>query len=221
MHVVHSPDFVREAVKIITEAAHAAGGGPFRLSLCGGKTPAAIYEALALEDLDWRNFIITFGDERCVPPDHEESNYRMASRALLDRVPIPKENILRLKGEMPAQEAATLYEQQLRERAGDEVFIHDMILLGMGEDGHTASLFPATSAIGESERWVVANEVAELGAWRLTFTFPLINSARRILFLVKGEEKRKLVEGIARGGGHSYPAAMVKPAEGSLIWLVG
>ncbi len=221
MQVVHSSDFVRDAVKRIAEASFAAAGGPFRLALCGGQTPRAIYEALAAEDLDWRNFIITFGDERCVPPDHSDSNYRMACESLLDRVPIPEENILRLKGEMPPEEAANIYERELRQRSGDEVFSHDLILLGMGEDGHTASLFPATSAIGETDRWVVANEVAELAACRLTFTFTLINASRRVLFLVKGERKRELVEGIARGNGYNYPAAMVRPHEGSLLWLVG
>ena len=221
MQVVNSSDFVRDAVKRIAEASFAAAGGPFRLALCGGQTPRAIYEALAAEDLDWRNFIITFGDERCVPPDHSDSNYRMACESLLARVPIPEENILRLKGEIPPEEAANIYERELRQRSGDEVFSHDLILLGMGEDGHTASLFPATSAIGESDRWVVANEVAELATCRLTFTFTLINAARRVLFLVKGERKRELVEGIARGNGHNYPAAMVRPHEGSLLWLVG
>ena len=194
MEIINSSKFVKDAVKRIAAASIAAGGAPFRLSLCGGDTPCEIYEALAKEDLDWPNFVITFGDERCVPPDHEESNYRMAREALLDRVPIPQENILRLKGEIPAEEAADEYEQQLRVRSGDDVFRHDMILLGMGEDGHTASLFPASKAIEETERWVVANEVAELAAWRLTFTYTLINAAGRVLFLVRGESKRRIVE---------------------------
>ena len=221
MEVVNSSSFTRDAVSRIAEASIAAAGAPFRLCLCGGSTPREIYASLAEENLDWRNFIITFGDERCVPPDHEESNYRMARESLLDRVPIPKENILRLKGEISPGKAAKDYEQQLRVRSGDEVFRHDLILLGMGEDGHTASLFPATRATRESERWVVENEVPELAAWRLTFTYPLINTARRIMFLVRGERKRKLVDSIVRGSGADYPAAGVKPYDGSLVWLVG
>jgi 6-phosphogluconolactonase len=221
MELVNSSSFVRDAVNRIAAASLAADGAPFRLSLCGGNTPREIYEALAGEDLDWRNFVITFGDERCVPPEHEQSNYRMARESLLDRVPIPEENILRLKGEIPAEEAADLYEQQLRARSGDEVFRHDLILLGMGEDGHTASLFPASRAIEESERLVVANEVAELAAWRLTFTYTLINAAKRVLFLVRGEVKRKIAESIVQDGEDYYPAAGVRPHDGSLVWLAG
>jgi 6-phosphogluconolactonase len=145
----------------------------------------------------------------------------MARESLLDRVPIPEENILRLKGEIPAEEAADLYEQQLRARSGDEVFRHDLILLGMGEDGHTASLFPASRAIEESERLVVANEVAELAVWRLTFTYTLINAAKRVLFLVRGEVKRKIAESIVQDGEDYYPAAGVRPHDGSLVWLAG
>lgn len=221
MEVVNSSRFVSDAVDRIAAASVAAGGGPFRLSLCGGGTPREIYTALAEEDLDWQNFIITFGDERCVTPDHEESNYRMIRETLLDRVPIPDENVLRLKGEISPVNAADEYEQLLRERAGDDIFRHDLLLLGMGEDGHTASLFPATQALEERDRWVVANEVTELAAWRLTFTYPLINAARRVLFLVRGESKRRIVEQILRGGADCYPAAGVQPDHGTLVWLLG
>ena len=221
MEIINSSKFVSDAVSRIAATAIASRGAPFRLSLCGGTTPREVYEALALEDLDWQNFVITFGDERCVPPDHEESNYRMACESLLERVPIPSENILRLKGEIPAEDAANEYEQQLRARSGDEVFRHDLILLGMGEDGHTASLFPATRAIEERDRWVVANEVAELATCRLTFTYPLINAASNVLFLVRGESKRRIVGRIVEDGETYCPAAAVKPFNGSLTWLVG
>ncbi len=221
MEIIDSSSFVRDAVNRIAATSIASGGAPFRLSLCGGDTPREIYEALSEEDLDWQNFVITFGDERCVPPDHKESNYRMACESLLDRVPIPQENILRLKGEIPVKEAADEYEQQLRARSGDEIFRHDLILLGMGEDGHTASLFSGSRAIEESDRWVVANDVAELASCRLTFTYPLINAASKVLFLVRGEAKRRIVERIVEDGEAFYPAAGVKPYNGSLTWLVG
>ena len=221
MEVINSSRFVSDAVDRITAASVAAGGGPFRLSLCGGGTPREIYRALAEEDLDWKNFIITFGDERCVAPDHEQSNYRMIREALLDRVPIPKENVLRLKGEITPTKAADEYEQLLRERAGDDIFRHDLLLLGMGEDGHTASLFPAAQALEERDRWVVASEVTKLSAWRLTFTYPLINASRRVLFLVRGDSKRRIVEQIIHGGADCYPASGVRPEDGTLVWLLG
>ena len=222
MEIEETDDFVSAAVARIVEASLEARGGPFRLSLCGGGTPKAIYAALAEEQLAWENFIITFGDERCVPPDHTDSNFRMAKEALLDRVPIPESNVLRLKGEMEPAAAAAECESNLRARSGDEVFAHDLLLLGMGEDGHTASLFPSSDALAERERWVVANPVPQLGAGttRLTFTFPLINAARRVLFLVTGEKKRSIVDEIRRGAG-SYPAAGVRPENGTLTWLVG
>ena len=161
------------------------------------------------------------GDERCVAPDHEQSNYRMIREALLDRVAIPEENVLRLKGEITPAKAADEYEKLLRQRAGDEVFRHDLLLLGMGEDGHTASLFPATRALEERDRWVVANKVTELAACRLTFTYSLINAARRVLFLVRGNSKRRIVEEILHGGADCYPAAGVQPEDGTLVWLLG
>ncbi len=221
MELVNSSRFVRDAVNRIAAASVAAGGGPFRLSLCGGGTPREIYRALAEEDLDWKNFIITFGDERCGAPDHEQSNYRMIREALLDRVAIPEENVLRLKGEITPAKAADEYEKLLRQRAGDEVFRHDLLLLGMGEDGHTASLFPAAQVLEERDRWVVASEVTKLSAWRLTFTYPLINASRRVLFLVRGDSKRRIVEQIIHGGADCYPASGVRPEDGTLVWLLG
>ena len=221
MEVVESSEFVRDAVARIVAAYRATdAGAEFRLSLSGGRTPAAIYAALAEEDLDWGRFVITFGDERCVPPEHADSNFRMASEALLDRVPIPADNVIRMKGELDPVEAASECEAALRERAGEGVFRHDFVLLGLGEDGHTASLFPGTQALDEGERWVVANEVPQMETTRITMTYPLINAAREVLFLVTGETKREIVKEIA-GGGAAYPAAGVAPTDGRLTWLLG
>lgn len=221
MEITNTTDFVKDAVARIAAASIEARGGPFRLSLCGGSTPKAIYEALAEEQLAWDGFVITFGDERCVPPDHADSNFRMAKEALLSRVPIPEANIVRIKGELEPDLAAKECEAVLRERAGGEdEFIHDLILLGMGEDGHTASLFPETKALQEKDQWIAANEVPQQNSTRITFTYPLINASRRVLFLISGEKKRAILDEI-KAGGTQYPAEKIKPTEGSLNWLVG
>jgi len=189
------------------------------MSLCGGSTPAPVYEALADSPLDWDNIEITFGDERCVPPDHEDSNFRMASDSLLDKVPLNESNVLRMKGELDPDDAAREYEDSLRERSGREIYTHDLILLGMGEDGHTASLFPGTAALNDDERWVVANHVPQKNQTRITLTFPIINAARKVLFLVRGEEKRAVVDRVLAGQS-DFPASLVDPENGSVTWLL-
>ncbi len=219
MSLVPTDDFVVDAVRRIAAAASGSAGGTFRLSLCGGSTPAPIYRALREAEIDWGRTVITFGDERCVPPDHAESNFRMADEALLQHVPIPAANIVRIEGERQPAEAAARCEAALRARAEDRLFVHDLVLLGMGEDGHTASLFPDTEALGERDRWVVANPVPQLATTRITFTFPLLNAARQVLFLIKGDTKRALAEQIAAGDTR-HPAAHVHP-DGELTWLVG
>ena len=165
---------------------------------------------------------ITFGDERSVPPDHGDSNYRMARESLLDHVPIPEENIARIEAEHGAAVAAERCETKLRAWAaedGDTVFTHDLVFLGMGDDGHTASLFPETKALDENERWVVANYVEKFEAERITLTYPVINAARAVCFLVTGEEKKgPVVERVLAGS--DDPAARVRPG-GELVWLLG
>jgi len=220
MEIVESSDFVSDAVARIVAASRVDEGREFRLALSGGRTPAAIYAALAEEDLDWQRFVITFGDERCVPPDHADSNFRMASEALLDRVPIPPENVVRMKGELDPVAAASACEADLRGRASGGVYRHDLILLGIGEDGHTASLFPGTEALADGERWVVDNAVPQMQTTRITMTYPLLNAAREVLFLIAGETKRAIVEEILAGGA-DYPAAAVVPTDGRVIWLLG
>ncbi len=218
--IIETGDFVAEAVRRIVAAAGAVRGREFRLSLCGGGTPEAIYAALAGEKVDWEKVLITFGDERAVPPDHADSNYRMVREALLDHVPIPDSNVVRIRGEFPPGEAARFCENELRERAQGGVFAHDLTLLGMGEDGHTASLFPGTGALGERERWVVANPVPQLDTTRISFTYPLINASREIMFLITGDKKRGLLKEV-QAGGSGYPAEGVRPGSGRLCWLVG
>ena len=219
MQIIESSDFVGDAVSIISSALTVGTDGARRMSLCGGSTPAPVYEALADSPLDWDNIEITFGDERCVPPDHEDSNFRMASDSLFDKVPLNESNVLRMKGELDPDDAAREYEDSLRERSGREIYTHDLILLGMGEDGHTASLFPGTAALNDDERWVVANHVPQKNQTRITLTFPIINAARKVLFLVRGEEKRAVVDRVLAGQS-DFPASLVDPENGSVTWLL-
>jgi 6-phosphogluconolactonase len=195
--------------------------GRFAVALAGGSTPRPAYSLLAeqprAQKVDWGQVEVFWGDERSVPPDHPDSNYRMARRALLDRVPIPGENVHRIQGELRPQEAAAAYRLELRNHLGvDGRF--DLILLGMGPDGHAASLFPSTGAVDENERSVIPVYVEKFDVWRVTLTLPVINKARHVVFLVAGDAK---AEALARvHAGEPLPAAMVQPADGQLIWLV-
>ena len=218
----HAIDFVTEATDLIETAALAAfeARGEFRLALSGGNTPKPVFEALAQRPLDWSRVIITFGDERCVPPDDERSNYLMACRTLLDAVPIPPENVLRMKGEIDPATAAAEYEAALRERSPEGAFRHDLILLGMGADGHTASLFPGTAALEERSRLVVENYVPQQKMNRITFTYPLIDAARHVCFLVNSAGKDAILEEVFSGTS-IYPCAAVNPTDGRLTWLLG
>jgi len=198
------------------------------IALSGGSTPRGLFSMLASEPyrsaLPWRQCAFFWGDERCVPPDHPESNYRMARETLLDRIPIPPEHVHRMRGEDPPEEAAEAYERVLRHAfAGDGAWPHfDLILLGMGEEGHTASLFPGTPALAETRRWVVAHYVEKVQMYRLTVTLPVINHAQHVVFLVSGASKAPILQKVlaSDGGPDSPPAARVRPGEGQLLWLV-
>lgn len=221
--IIHSTDFVTDAVALIEREADIAifERGEFHLALSGGNTPRPVYEALAKHRDAWSQWVITFGDERCVPPDSDQSNYRMAKEALFDRVPIPAENILRIRGEADPAAAAQEYEDALKARTqGAGLYRHDLLLLGMGDDGHTASLFPGTEALGETERWVVANFVPKFNTHRITFTYPLLNAARRVCFLVNSKGKDGILEEVFSGKS-SYPCAAIRPTQGRLTWLLG
>ncbi|PYJ22852.1 MAG: 6-phosphogluconolactonase, partial [Verrucomicrobia bacterium] len=175
-------------------------------------------------DLPWELSRITFGDERCVPPDDPESNFRMARETLLVPAAVPEKSIMRMRGEIDPQIAAREYEDQLdflATRRGEQIYRHDLILLGLGDDGHTASLFPGTAALEESTQRVVANFVPKLDAWRLTFTLPLINQARHICFLVDGKKKGGIIERVLEGD-PQFPASRVMDYRGvarpSWLW---
>jgi 6-phosphogluconolactonase len=197
--------------------------GRFAVVLAGGSTPKATYQILArdyADRIDWGNVHVFFGDERSVPPDHEDSNYRMAREALLDHVPVG--SVHRMQGELPPDEAAEAYEQELRDFFGpEELPQFDLILLGTGGDGHTASLFPETSALEVHDRWVVANPVLKLETTRITLTFPVINAARAVYFLVAGEGKAGPVAEILEGSPdpREYPASLIQP-QGGPTWML-
>ncbi len=218
--IQHTSQFVPDAVDLIFRDAEAAiaARGVFRIALSGGNTPRPVYEALAGVKTPWANWEITFGDERCVPPDSDQSNYRMAREALFDRIDIPSKNILRLRGEDDPATAAADYQKELLARS--EHYRHDLILLGMGDDGHTASLFPGTEALTVTNRLVVANYVPKFSTHRLTFTYPLLNAARHVCFLVNSIGKEAVLQEVF-GGHSSYPSAAVAPTDGRVTWLLG
>ena len=200
-----------------------AGRGLCRLGLCGGQTPRAIHEQLAIPgaDLPWDHVQITFGDERCVPPDHADSNYRMARESLLDRVAIPEGNVFRIRGEIPAEDAARETEARLAAvaaRCGEARYVHDVLMLGVGEDGHTASLFPGSPALAETERSLVPVIGPKPPPQRVTMTFPLLNAARHVCFLAADAGKRAVIDAILAGD-ERYPATRIRPAR--TTWLLG
>jgi 6-phosphogluconolactonase len=213
---------------IVTQAEVAAAArGRFSLVLSGGSTPRLLHQRFASADLrdqvDWSAVHVFWGDERAVPPDHADSNYRMARETLLDHVPLPDANIHRIRAELLPVEAAAAYEAELRAFfIGMDVPRFDLVLLGMGDDGHTASLFPGTAAIHEMQHWVAAYKVGKLGAWRITLTPPAINAAAQIVFLVAGANKADRLKQVLQGPKQpdQLPSQIVQPASGDLLWLV-
>jgi 6-phosphogluconolactonase len=225
--VLRTRNFVTDAAGFIFDLGRQALAerNEFRIALSGGNTPRPVYRQLAemLQDFPWDKVLITFGDERCVPPEDEQSNYRMVRENLLIPANVPDGSVLRLRGEIQPQTAADQYERKLDELSkarGEQMYRHDLLLLGLGEDGHTASLFPGTAALQETARRVVANFVPKLNSWRLTFTFPLINNARQVCFLVNASKHAELVERVLQGD-HEFPASRVQPISGNLTWILG
>ena len=210
--------FVARAREAITKR------GRFAVALAGGSTPRATYEVLArdyADELDWSKVHVFFGDERPVPPDHKDSNYRTARETLLAR--IRAGSVHRMRCELPPEEAAAAYEEVLREFFGPgEPPSFDLILLGLGADGHTASLFPETSALDVTDRWVVANPVLKLETVRLTLTIPAINAAKAVTFLVAGEGKAEALKEILESDAdpRAYPAKFIRPESGALTWML-
>jgi 6-phosphogluconolactonase len=226
------------AEHIVTAAIGAvAERGRFLLVLAGGTTPRGAYEQLASQSarrIDWKHVHVFWGDERCVAPDHEQSNYGMAADSLLHRVSVPADNLHRIRGEESPEKAAMMYDRELAEffRAATPAHLgsapaFDLVILGVGEDGHTASLFPGSPALAASG-WAVAAQAPELAAvaGRVTLTFPAISAARECLFLVAGAAKRHVVQQILRpsadageGGSPLLPAAQVRP-RGRSLWFL-
>lgn len=205
---------------MITREAEAAvaARGIFRVALSGGNTPRPVYEALAASGADFTKWEFTFGDERCVPPNSDQSNFKMANDALFARASVPPENILRMQGECDPAGAAAAYERDLLARSSP--YRHDLILLGMGDDGHTASLFPGTAALDVVDRLVVANYVPKFSTWRLTFTYPLLDAARHVCFLVSSAGKESILQEVFSGTS-GLPSAKVAPSGGRVTWLLG
>lgn len=214
-----------------SQSAIAARGG-FSIGLAGGSTPRVLYGLLATDafasQIDWSRTHVFWGDERCVWPDHPESNYRMARETLLDQVSLPPCNIHRMRSELEPHEAAHEYEKTLQHFfanhsvAGEHGAGFDLILLGMGDDGHTASLFPGTQALYEQDRRAVANFVEKLGVWRITLTASFINAAATVLFLVAGASKAERLQQVLHDPYQPdlLPVQMVRPVHGRLVWIV-
>jgi len=215
-------------VRCITDRASVESRVPVVLS--GGTTPKGVYEQLAGENfkrrVPWNRMHLFWGDERLVSPDHPESNYFLAYETLISRVPIPRENVYRIPGEKADPEkAADEYEQTLRDffrPSRGEWPVFDLVLLGIGADGHTASLFPGSSVLQEKKRWVAAPYVEKLKSYRITLTMPVFNYARQVIFLAAGEEKAQVVKEL-QAGNHTrarLPFQLVQPHDGRLVFFL-
>lgn len=210
----------REVAQILSGAQGERGIAS--IALAGGSSPKAVYHLLAepplSEQVDWKKVEVFFGDERCVPADAPDSNFLMAHETLLARVCPPTEHVHAVQGELPPETAAAQYEEEIREVLGESPRF-DLVLLGMGADGHTASLFPSTPDLDGGGRLVIATESPKPPTNRITLTLPAINNARHVLFLVSGEEKS---DALARvwDGEEALPASHVQPREGELVWHV-
>jgi 6-phosphogluconolactonase len=203
-----------------------ASRGQFSVALSGGNTPRRLYEILAnsplRERIRWESVYVFWGDERCVPADDPRSNFRMARKTLLDHVPVPANQIHPIQGGLSPALAATQYETELQDFFGDQPPVFDLVLLGLGENAHTASLFPHTSVLDEKEHWVKEVYVVERGMYRVTLTVPLINQAKEVIFLVNGADKALALQSVLEGAyqPHELPAQLIRPNGAHPIWLV-
>lgn len=222
-----SQEAARRFVTIATDAV--AQTNRCTVALAGGSTPERLYRLLAAEPyrdaVPWASLYLFFGDERCVPPDDRESNYRMAREAMLDHVPVLPEQVFRMEGERDPQSAAMTYDAMLGDAFSltpGRVPQFDLILLGMGPDGHTASLFPETDGLQVIERLATANYVPKFDSWRLTLTYPVLDAAAHVLFLVGGAEKADAVQQVLDGpfDPSRYPAQGVRTPEGMVTFLL-
>jgi 6-phosphogluconolactonase len=201
---------------------------PFSVAVSGGSTPKLLFELLANPGFQgrvrWSNVQLFQVDERCVPPDDAQSNYRMIRQALLEAVPLPPENFHRMTAELPDRdEAARAYAEEIARvlhPAPGEVPRFDLIFLGMGPDGHTASLFPGSPALGENSAWVAPNYAAQLNSHRLTLTLPVLNAAAHVIFLVAGADKAETLLQVLEGPAGHFPAQLIQPTNGTLSWFL-
>jgi 6-phosphogluconolactonase len=222
----------RAAAELFTEASRkAAARGIARIAISGGTTPKVMFALLAnpaepfLKQVPWDRLELYWVDERCVPPDNSESNYRMTNEALLSKVPLPAERIHRMEGELDPEVAAARYESTIRNTfklEGAETPTFDLVLLGMGDDGHTASLFPHTEALNELSHIVVPNHVPQKDSWRITLTSPVINQGREVAFLIEGAGKAQVLHDVLLGPYQpdTYPSQIIRPASGQLTLLL-
>ena len=224
----------RRAAQYFVDGIRAAAGarGKARIAISGGDTPKHTFELLAdpsaqyREQIPWENLELYWVDERCVPPDHADSNYRMTREALLDKVPLSANQIFRIHGELDPEEAAAKYEFDIRQSfrlEGAELPSFDLLLLGMGPDGHTASLFPHTKGLQEIMRIAIANHVPQQkDSWRITLTRPVINRARDVFFLIEGADKVAALKQVFRGpyDPETYPSQLIRPASHRLTLLL-
>jgi 6-phosphogluconolactonase len=234
IHIVAHPEALqRRAAEEFVRHAEAAvqQHGHFSVALSGGSTPKSLYALLASTgdafrtQVPWDAVHFFWGDERHVPPDHPDSNYRMTHEAMFSKVPVPAAHIHRIEGETPdADNAAAAYEQTLRDHfrlQPGQLPRFDLVLLGMGPDGHTASLFPGTKALHEQQRLVVANWVEKFNTFRITCTVPVLNNAAAVVFLVSGEDKTGMLRTVLEGEKQPehYPSQLIRPTNGKLLWL--
>ena len=230
IRILETPEEVARAAAdyfVETGEKSISADGRFSVALAGGSTPRRTYQLLASEEyrnrLPWSKVHIFFGDERSVPATHADSNYRMAEEAMISRLPIPEPNVHRMLGDGDAVANASLYEGELQAFFDGAIWPRlNLVLLGMGDDGHTASLFPGTEALNEARAWVVANWVEKLKTYRITLTAPAINHAANVLFLVAGAGKAERLPEVLRGAPNprQLPSQLIQPVSGSLVWLV-
>jgi 6-phosphogluconolactonase len=229
-----SPEAVnRRAAQYFVDGIRSAAGarGKARIAISGGNTPKHTFELLAdpsepyRQQIPWEKLDLYWVDERCVPPDHPDSNYRMTREALLDKVPLDQSQIFRIQGELDPEEAAAKYEFDVRQcfrLEGAELPGFDMVQLGMGPDGHTASLFPHTEGLHEIMRIAIANHVAQKDTWRVTLTWPVIDRARDVFFLIEGADKVDALRAVFLGpyDPETYPSQLIRPASQRITLLL-
>jgi 6-phosphogluconolactonase len=223
-------EITRAAAELFVDSANEAIKlrGVARIAISGGTTPRNAFELLGAEYSDkisWEKLQLFWVDERCVPPENAESNYGMTRATLLSKVPIPESNVHRMEGELDPEEAASRYEAEIRNAfklEGAQTPTFDLILLGLGPDGHTASLFPHTEGLNEMARIAIANHVPQKDTWRMTLTWPVITQGRQVAFLIEGAEKASIVRTVFTGAydPETYPAQLIRPASGKLLLLL-